>query len=392
VITRRELEQLRAEWSLDIGVIEKDYVLGWLLAGIAHHPELTGTWVFKGGTCLRKCYYETFRVSEDLNFTVMSGGPEDPEDLRRVFGEIAVWLREESGIDLVIDDTAFRRRENRRGNPTTQGRIAYRGPNPQPTLPKVKLDITADEVLVDRPVIRPIGHQYGDAPLAVESVLCYSLAELFGEKLRALSERCRPRDLYDVIHMHRHPDLIGMARTVSTILARKCAHAGIEVPTAGIIQSSPLRGEIEREWENMLGHQLPRPLPPFTDFWATLDDVFSWLAGILRITQLPRASLGELDPTWTAPRAITSWRRGVPLELLRYAGVNHLKVDIDYRAESGRLGSRRVEPYSLRRTRDGHLILFVVNDHRQLRRYRVDRIAGIRPTTVTFTPKFRVEF
>jgi hypothetical protein len=35
VISRRELEQLRAEWTLDIGVIEKDYVLGWLLAGIA---------------------------------------------------------------------------------------------------------------------------------------------------------------------------------------------------------------------------------------------------------------------------------------------------------------------------------------------------------------------
>jgi len=40
-------------------------------------------------------------------------------------------------------------------------------------------------------------------------VVCYSLVELFGEKLRALSERCRPRDLYDVVHMHRHPDLVG---------------------------------------------------------------------------------------------------------------------------------------------------------------------------------------
>jgi predicted nucleotidyltransferase component of viral defense system len=28
---------------------------------------------------------------------------------------------------------------------------------------------------------------------------------LFAEKLRALAQRCRPRDLYDVVHMHRHP-------------------------------------------------------------------------------------------------------------------------------------------------------------------------------------------
>jgi hypothetical protein len=56
------------------------------------------------------------------------------------------------------------------------------------------------------------------------------------------------------------------------------------------------------------------------------------------------------------------------------------------------MGARRVEPYSLRYTQDGNLILFVVNDYGQLRSYRVDRIAGIRPTTATFTPKFRIEF
>jgi predicted DNA-binding transcriptional regulator YafY len=99
-----------------------------------------------------------------------------------------------------------------------------------------------------------------------------------------------------------------------------------------------------------------------------------------------------LDPDGEAPKAITSWRRGVPLELLRYAGVNRLKVDIDDRAENGRWGSRRVEPYSLRYTQDGNLILFVVSEHGQLRTYRVDRIAGIRPTTATFQPAFRVEF
>jgi predicted nucleotidyltransferase component of viral defense system len=392
VISKRELEQLRAEWTLDIGVIEKDYVLGWLLAAIGRHPALINSWVFKGGTCLRKCYYETFRFSEDLDFTVLRGGIDDPADLREVFVEIAGWLQEESGIQLTVDDTAFRRRRNRRGNPTTQGRLAYQGPNPQPVSPKVKLDITADEVLVQQPILRKVGHQYSDAPLPVDGVRCYSITELFGEKLRALSERCRPRDLYDVVHMHRHPDLIGREQDVRAVLERKCSHAGIDVPDVDTIRSSPFRDEIEAEWENMLGHQLPRPLPPFADFWTTLDDVFSWLAGTRRISQLPRASLGNLDPGWQAPTAITSWRRGVPLELLRYAAANRLKVDIDYRAVGGRWGSRRVEPYSLRRTQEGNLVLFVVNDNGELRSYRVDRIAGIRPTTATFAPRFRVEF
>lgn len=392
MISRRELEQLRAEWTLDIPVIEKDYLLGWLLAGIAAHPALDRTWVFKGGTCLRKCYYETFRFSEDLDFTVMPGGPDDPDDLYRVFGEIARWLREESGIELIVDDAAFRRRQNKRGKPTTQGRIAYQGPNPMPTLPKVKLDITADEILTDRPVLRPIGHPYGDAPQPGGRVLCYSITELFAEKLRALAQRCRPRDLYDVVHMHRHPDLIGRQQAVAAALARKCEHAGIDVPAPDTIRSSPFRREIETEWQNMLGHQLPQPLPPFADFWSALDDVFHWLDGTLKAGTLPRAAFGDLDPAWHIPQAITTWRRSVPLELLRYSGANRLKVDIDYRAENGRQGPRRVEPYSLRRTKDRNLVLFVVNDRRQLRSYRVDRIAGIKPTTESFTPAYQVEF
>jgi hypothetical protein len=176
------------------------------------------------------------------------------------------------------------------------------------------------------------------------------------------------------------------------VLAQKCAHAEIEIPTAESIRDSPYREEIEREWENMLGHQLPRPLPPFADFWGTLDEVFAWLAGELAIVVPPRAEQANLDPAWVPPRAISSWRRGFPFELVRYAGANRLKVDIDYRAADGRQGPRRVEPYSLRRTRDGNLILFVVNDRGELRGYRADRIVGVRPTDETFQPRFLVEF
>jgi len=44
VIPSREILDLRAEWSLDPGIIEKDYVLGWLLAGIATQPLLAQSW------------------------------------------------------------------------------------------------------------------------------------------------------------------------------------------------------------------------------------------------------------------------------------------------------------------------------------------------------------
>jgi predicted nucleotidyltransferase component of viral defense system len=65
MIPSAEVFALRAEWGLRDDVIEKDYILGWLLAGIASEPELRDDWIFKGGTCLRKCYYETYRFSEE---------------------------------------------------------------------------------------------------------------------------------------------------------------------------------------------------------------------------------------------------------------------------------------------------------------------------------------
>jgi hypothetical protein len=141
----------------------------------------------------------------------------------------------------------------------------------------------------------------------------------------------------------------------------------------------------------MLGHQLPQPLVPFDTFWSELGSVFTWLDGTRVTSPLPRAEIGEVSD-WIAPTAMASWRLGVPMELLRYAGANRLRVEIDYRAEQGRHGPRTVEPYSLRRTLDGNLLLYVVNDRGMLRGYRVDRIAGIRPTTEPFMPRFRVEF
>ena len=69
MIDKREILEAASSLSLLPNVVEKDYVLGWILAGINAHEELSESWVFKGGTCLKKCYFETYRFSEDLDFT-----------------------------------------------------------------------------------------------------------------------------------------------------------------------------------------------------------------------------------------------------------------------------------------------------------------------------------
>lgn len=75
MIGRPEIVQRSLEWGLREDVVEKDYVLGWVLWGIGSDPILGNSWIFKGGTCLKKCYVETYRFSEDLDFTVLPGAP-----------------------------------------------------------------------------------------------------------------------------------------------------------------------------------------------------------------------------------------------------------------------------------------------------------------------------
>ena len=51
--------------------IEKDYILSWILFGVAQHKQLSKTIVFKGGTALKKIYFQDYRFSEDLDFTLL---------------------------------------------------------------------------------------------------------------------------------------------------------------------------------------------------------------------------------------------------------------------------------------------------------------------------------
>lgn len=54
MISRIHIDDRVREWGLREDVIEKDYVLGWLLWGIGTEPDLSEHWAFKGGTCLKK--------------------------------------------------------------------------------------------------------------------------------------------------------------------------------------------------------------------------------------------------------------------------------------------------------------------------------------------------
>ena len=123
MIDRREILEAASAFSLLPNIVEKDYVLGWMLAGINAHDELRESWVFKGGTCLKKCYFETYRFSEDLDFTLRNEEHLDEEFLRTAFEEVSSWVTEQSGLNIPADQLEFDIYDNSRGHPNCQGKI-----------------------------------------------------------------------------------------------------------------------------------------------------------------------------------------------------------------------------------------------------------------------------
>lgn len=389
MIDKAEILDFVREFGLAANVIEKDYVLGWVLAGIFNNPVIGSSWVFKGGTCLKKCFFETYRFSEDLDFTLSESNHLDQEFLVSCFKEIAQWVYNESGIEIPQDLIRFDVYQNNRGGMSSQGRIGYRGPmQPRRDLPRIKLDLTTDEILVIDPVNRKVHHPYSDLPDNGIRIRSYCLEEVFAEKIRALAERERPRDLYDVVHLYRHDELDPNQPLILRTLEKKCAYKQIPVPNMDTFRNRPERDELESEWENMLAHQLPA-LPPFSQFWQTLPEVIEWLHGLVAKPVKAPIPIGRqaIDATWRPPAMAQAWHANSPLERIRFAAANRLCVNLHYLNKY-----RLIEPYSLRRTQEGNILLYALrHETKEWRAYRVDRIQGIEITETPYVPEHAVE-
>ena len=392
MIDRREILRLSEETSLNPHVVEKDYVLGWMLAGIYAHEEIGQRWLFKGGTCLKKCFFETYRFSEDLDFTITDPTQIEEGFLKRVFGEIAGWIYEETGIEIPIGKQEFDIYVNPRGTISCQGKISYKGPiSSTHGLPRIKLDLTADERVVLPPVIVEIFHPYSDAPEEGIEVLAYDYVEAFAEKFRALAERTRPRDLYDVVNLYRNVDARPEPVQFIEVLREKCAFKGIGLPQLADLE--PHRNDLEGGWMNMLSHQLPALLPVNT-FWEALPEIFDWLHGKIVAPVLAPMSLG-IDDVVVRERIVdlpTGSRGQSFIEKIRFASANRLLVEIDYRDKLGKRSIRAIEAYSLRRSRAGEILLMAVRaDNGQPRSYIVSNILGANPLQASFSPRYPIE-
>ncbi len=277
MIPKAEILSVAKNRGLLANIVEKDYVIGWLLMGITQHP-LLNKWAFKGGTCLKKCFFETYRFSEDLDFTVPEGLAYDAHSYRKALIECTAYITEETGVQFPEEGIEIKESHDKENRRTFQGKVSYRGPlQPQSkTLPRIKIDLTKHEVIVEPTEQRNIHHLYSDTPEIPFSVLCYSVNEILAEKTRAIYERTgRARDIYDVVNIGRNFREEIDPRKALAILREKFVYKSLPTPTIENILAKVDDQILRANWEHQLQHQLP-VLPPIQSYLEELRRVSLW--------------------------------------------------------------------------------------------------------------------
>ena len=173
--------------------IEKDYILSWILQGIAQHEQLAKAIVFKGGTVLKKVYFEEYRFSEDLDFTLLDNDITDKQ-IFEWFNDVFEYIMEEANITFKIID------DNEHEDGGINFYISYVGPlGGLGANKRVKVDISRSELLAFEPLHKTVSLGYSDQE--EHQLLCYPLEEVLVEKLRSVMQRMQARDFYDIWYL-----------------------------------------------------------------------------------------------------------------------------------------------------------------------------------------------
>lgn len=245
MLDKRELMEKSRKLNLPLGIVEKDYVLGWMLYGISKF--LNGL-VFKGGTALSKVYFpEMWRLSEDLDFNLEEGV--DFDRIVKVLGQrVLPFLEKESGIKFQI--------KNKFSNPTyLQLKIQYLAVLGFKNF--IKIDVSMCRT-IELPVFKKVKAAYSDYPEF--KVKVKTLEEIFAAKIKTVLERTRCRDYFDIWRLLDYVD----APKIKGLILLKCEKDQINFEK--LFHKS---SELEEYW----GREMPRLIYPVPELDKVLEDL-----------------------------------------------------------------------------------------------------------------------
>lgn len=176
LLNRRELEaRNRNSFNYPLAVAEKDYLLA-VVSKIIYESSLRDKLVFKGGTAIHHCYINQLRFSEDLDFTSL--------DKSITLEEVKAVLESQDFLEVKKDNVSR--------TTIKIERLGYTGPLGFPNFLKVEMDFVQNVVLPAKEM------EYKNSWGVKAKVKIMDIKEICAEKIRAMSDRARYRDFYDL--------------------------------------------------------------------------------------------------------------------------------------------------------------------------------------------------
>lgn len=332
-IGAQEIQQKAQEFGIHPSDVQRDYVFGWLIAGVFHAPELSSHLVLKGGNAFRKGYFPTARFSDDLDFSTAT--TLEQASLLEELNQVCVFAQERSGVRFDLE-------RNRVGDSRLvdhQRRVYkarlyfqdFSGNADQITL-KVRMDVTEQDRLILPATPRLLIHQYSDSVACSTEIRCVAIEEALADKLKCLLQRRHSHDVFDLLHgifINRALD-VDRGQVVKIFL-RKTIFEESPLAALRLLLGLPLEG-MRPFWDKVICPQGSR---------LSFDDAVTMLTDGLRTLFQP-FSYGQnrMEAYFRPEYRIPILQAGSNLTLLRltYDGVPRL-----------------VEPYSLafKRRKDG---------------------------------------
>jgi Nucleotidyl transferase AbiEii toxin, Type IV TA system len=172
---------------VDPDQVEQDLVLSRVIVEIANDPVLGPELVFRGGTCFHKLWLDRpWRYSEDLDYVrSTAGGIGDVLSALRAIGKRVGFERVNTAIGI---------------HPKARFRSTFATGSAM----TIKIEINTFERSPARPIVQ---RSFGvDSPwfTGEAAVPTFDLAELIATKIRALFQRKKGRDLFDLWLAVRH--------------------------------------------------------------------------------------------------------------------------------------------------------------------------------------------
>lgn len=242
-ITLDELKILADEQGFDIVLLEKDYLLTYLLYLIKDVRHIH----FKGGTALNKIFLNHERLSEDLDFSLTEKLSTVESDIKNklkgtIFTKITHDKRVDKFVRLIMHYKLFHE----------EGTIF--------------IDLNERAKVLLKPQKMEITHFYKEH-IPKFKISCLHKNEIIAEKILALCQRYRPRDYLDAYYIIKKKIPISMS-----LVKRKFRGDGETFSPSRIFKNA---NRVFNEWDEDL-LRLTKSKPSFKEVTQTLTEFFKY--------------------------------------------------------------------------------------------------------------------